>query len=266
VLLIDADQQASATSMMLTHHPGDASVLDAVADPTRTRDNIIPTDWSLLPEIETSTGTLDLIPGHENFTDNTLQPTPHDTARLFALRRIIETQHGNYDLVVIDCPPSKGPIVQAALLAADTVVAVTTPEFLDVRGLAETMRFVDAFANQAAAANETSAALEYLIVNKLDIQQTDHRAGLAEISSQVTHIPWRQVPRRAVIPRVTAQGMPLVASDDRAAAPEAETIRAITADILETTRVDALHAAGERLRAYQNIRKRTSLSQKRRTA
>lgn len=263
VLVVDADQQTSATSVMLTRHHTGRTILDAVEDPASARECIIPSDWSHLPEIRDAGGVIDLLPGHEHFTDNVLQPTPNNPRRLFALKEAITTVQDTYDMVVIDCPPSKGPIVQSALLASDSVIVVTTPEFLDIRGLAETLRFVDAFTTEATAVGENSAHVGYIIVNKLDIQQRDHRDGLAEISSQITSIPWRQAPRRAVIPRVTAQGLPLVAADDRAAAPVAEALRALTADILEISNSVVLQQVAERLRGADGARRRTPLPDRR---
>lgn len=255
VLLIDADQQRSLTSMALTREATNGTILDAIREPANACDFITAADWSHLPEISTSGGVVDLLPGHTGYADSTYATSD----LLFGLRDAVENVRRNYDLIVIDCPPSKGPVVQSALLASDGISIVTTPEFLDVRGLAETLSFVNVFRSEAAAAGQRAAEVLFLVVNRVDIQQVDHRAGLEEISSQVTGIPWKQTPRRAVVPRAAGQGMPLVAFEDRAAAPVAEGVRSLTADILHTTKHPHLEVVGDRLRE-QIGRRHTTLT------
>ena len=57
----------------------------------------------------------------------------------FIIRNALMQYHTDYDIVVMDCPPSPGMINQNALIAADLVIIPTLPEFLSVSCLRNLM-------------------------------------------------------------------------------------------------------------------------------
>jgi chromosome partitioning protein len=72
------------------------------------------------------------------------------TGREFALRKILEPIRDDYDVVLIDCPPSLGVLTITALTAADEVLIPMQCEALSQRGVAqliETINDVREFTN-----------------------------------------------------------------------------------------------------------------------
>lgn len=56
-------------------------------------------------------------------------------SREYILRNYIETVRKNYDYVLIDCMPSLGMMTINALVAADSVIIPSQPNFLSTKGL-----------------------------------------------------------------------------------------------------------------------------------
>ena len=90
---------------------------------------------------------LDLIPGNLE-----LMEFEHDTPRALAQgnapdcsfsgskRRLTPGRFGDYDVVVIDCPPQLGFLTMSALSAATGVLVTIHPEMLDVMSMSQFLR------------------------------------------------------------------------------------------------------------------------------
>ena len=130
VLLIDADPQGSLTVSLGIKDPDSldeslATVMTASID-----------DVPLSPEtgiIQHNEG-VDLMPsnielsGIETGLFNTM-------SREYVLRNYINTVKNNYDYILIDCMPSLGMMTINALVAADSVIIPSQPNFLSTKGL-----------------------------------------------------------------------------------------------------------------------------------
>jgi len=56
------------------------------------------------------------------------------------LKKLVETLTDDYDYILIDCCPSLGMLTINALVAADSVIIPSTPEFLSAKGLEALIR------------------------------------------------------------------------------------------------------------------------------
>jgi chromosome partitioning protein len=63
--------------------------------------------------------------------------------REYILARILARLEGDYDFVMLDCPPSLGILVVNALTAAQTVLIPTQAEFLAARGIDRLLQVVE---------------------------------------------------------------------------------------------------------------------------
>ena len=135
VLVIDADPQANATS-----------ILDVELDPTESR-----TLLDVLAAVATGqagagaltaavhpagpawTG-IDVIPSQRELASREADTSP---GREFHLRTAMDGAIDDYDAVIIDCPPSLGALTLSALTAATSVLIVTEPRASSVDGVAE---------------------------------------------------------------------------------------------------------------------------------
>lgn len=126
-LLIDLDPQCNATTG-LGHLPTDRHPLV--------------NDESLTDSIEsTNYENLDVLPGSRSFQDvSVLADGEYVESR--HLQSHIRTETAKYDFVVIDCPPSVGPLTQSALAAATEVFMPIQCEYFAMEGLTQMIHVI----------------------------------------------------------------------------------------------------------------------------
>jgi len=141
VLAIDLDPQASMTALHGVQPeydlPDGGTLYDAIryADPVPIAEVIRRT---YIPG-------LDLIPGNLE-----LMEFEHETPRVlaqggaglffFRVKEALAQVDGDYDVVVIDCPPQLGFLTMSALSAATGVLVTIHPEMLDVMSMSQFLR------------------------------------------------------------------------------------------------------------------------------
>ncbi len=130
VLLIDADPQGSLTVSLGIKNPDELEVsLSTLMDAVIT-DKVLPAGSGIL---KTSEG-VDLLPsnielsGMETRLVNTM-------SREFVLKSYVDSIRNAYDYILIDCMPSLGMMTINALVAADSVIIPSQPNFLSAKGL-----------------------------------------------------------------------------------------------------------------------------------
>ncbi|MCS3779406.1 ParA family protein [Tsukamurella ocularis] len=116
VLVIDLDQQANATSGLgITLGADDGTMFEVLTDE---RSDRVP-----LPEvIQKSEHGMDVAPAH--LALRKLERTGLGAGGQGRLAREIQQVASDYDVVLIDCPPSLGELTTAAFTAATTILAV----------------------------------------------------------------------------------------------------------------------------------------------
>ncbi len=120
-LLVDLDAQQNL-SFMLTHvDEPEKSIYDSLV-----RDEP-------LPIVNISEG-IDLVPASLELARAEIDLSTK-IAREGILKELLEPVRGNYDYVLIDCPPSLGIITTNALVAADELYIPLTAEALPMKGL-----------------------------------------------------------------------------------------------------------------------------------
>lgn len=133
VLAIDADQQGSLTHLFLGHQSkiGLANLLvgDVNAD-----ECILPTTatWG---GVHLISGGADLVAAGKLITEL----PGRDLILVNALKAI----HDRYDVVIIDCPPSRDVVTFNAIAAANRVYTPCTPTSLDTMGIVLTLDVVE---------------------------------------------------------------------------------------------------------------------------
>lgn len=132
VLLIDLDPQGNASSGVGTPKSeakrGIADVLLGFCD---LADVLVPTD---IDGMHLAPATRELVGVEVELVDA--------ERREFRLREAIRQQAGDYDYVVLDCPPSLGMLTVNALAAADGVVIPLQAEYYAMEGLGELLRAI----------------------------------------------------------------------------------------------------------------------------
>lgn len=137
VLLIDADPQGSLTVSLGIKKPDDLSVSLATVMQDVIEDRDTPTDSGIIHHEEG----VDLLPS--NIELSGMEVSLFNTmSRESILKGYLDTVKPKYDYVLIDCMPSLGMMTINALVAADSVLIPTQPNFLSTKGLNLLMRSV----------------------------------------------------------------------------------------------------------------------------
>jgi len=154
VLCIDLDQQGNLTQAFGINCDNSPVMIDIINDNTLINDAII----------NISPG-LDILPSRiENAVlDNHLMLNKHPLDRVY--KNIIDQVIGNYDLVIIDCPPALGQSVTAATLASNLIIFPLTPEQFSLSGLEVSFREINTINERFS----NSCDLKVLL-NKFDVR------------------------------------------------------------------------------------------------
>ena len=170
---------------------------------------------------------LDILPATIDLASTEVQLLTR-TSREHVLRRALKGLHDEYDLILIDCPPSLGILAINGLCAADEVVIPLQCETLCSRGVGQLLEMIDdvrMFANSRLTVRG--------IINTLYDERTSHgRIVLAQVKEryglEVLDPPVRKSVRFAEAPefgRCIIQHAPLSAG--------AEAYRALARELAE---------------------------------
>ena len=130
VLLIDADPQGSLTVSLGIKKPDDLSVSLATVMQDVIEDRDTPDGSGIIHHEEG----VDLLPS--NIELSGLEVSLFNTmSRESILKGYLDTVKSKYDYVLIDCMPSLGMMTINALVAADSVLIPTQPNYLSTKGL-----------------------------------------------------------------------------------------------------------------------------------
>ncbi len=129
VLLLDIDSQAHATLSL------------GVLKPKATLLDVLLGEDGLKACIEVKPR-LFLVPGSEKIADFEMQAM-REPRQLLRLKNFISSLEGQFDFVLIDAPPNLGVMTLSGLLAAEEVIVPLPPQFLALKGLAETKNLVE---------------------------------------------------------------------------------------------------------------------------
>jgi len=201
VLLIDLDPQANATSGLSVPHPTDPPLKTLLSGKT---------SWSSLAE-KTSIARLNCLPTAVNIE----QPITEEDLRspgLSLFRSSLREPEHRLDEVILDCPPSLGPVTRLALHLADSVLVPVQCEYFAMEGLAQMLELV----RQAEQARTTPIAIEGLLLTlfapELDLAH--------EVAEEVRRYFPREtletlIPRDPALAEASSHGAPICLYDRR---------------------------------------------------
>lgn len=208
LLVVDADTQCGATITLTGQDPTEftATVATVLAGRQTLRDAIVVLDAD--PRLdehirEARTGT-DLLPSNEHAKVHVEQV--EDFWTLHEMLRDPELLPPDTELVVIDCGYGDTDLTELAMVAADQIIAVVTPNALDVHGLNLLFRKI-------ARMRPTfpDIALTGVVVNQLTSHLADEEV-LNDLVDQLGSRLWSPlIPHRGAIRRANNQHLPMAA-------------------------------------------------------
>ncbi|OZD70553.1 cobalamin biosynthesis protein CobQ [Rhodococcus sp. 06-1059B-a] len=191
VLVIDMDPQGNlstvlARDLLARDDVGAADVLSESSTAT-IDDAVVNTIWAGVELVPT-------VPENESLAYVRDQLVIAGAGRERRLRDAIELVGDNYDVVLIDCPPSLDLLTINALVAADKAVVVSQSALFSANGLARLRRTIDAVRRSYNPQLELLGAM----INLHENATIAGREQLTEIAANI-NILGDTVPKRVVI-------------------------------------------------------------------
>ena len=200
VLVVDLDPQGNAsTGLGINPRDVNASIYDVLMQDTPALDAVEPT----------SLKNLFVIPATLDLAGAEIELVPAFSREL-KLKRALETVRSEYDVVLIDCPPSLGLLTVNGLAAADDVIVPIQCEYYALEGLGQLLR------NVALVRSSLNAALD---VRGIILTMYDARTRLAEqVETEVrehfgTKVYRTVVPRTVRLAEAPSFGQPVIVFD-----------------------------------------------------
>jgi chromosome partitioning protein len=132
-LLVDLDPQGNAGSALgVARDEVESSVYDVLLDGTPIPDAARRTELRFL----------DLLPASRHLVGAEIELATTDRREL-RLRGALAAVRGDYEHIIIDCPPSLGLLTLNALAASDGVIVPLQCEYFALEGLADILRTVE---------------------------------------------------------------------------------------------------------------------------
>jgi chromosome partitioning protein len=206
-LLVDTDPQANATVGLGLGKDYSPTIYDALVGGAPLREAIVPTEIERLwivpsgPDLAGATVELPRIAGSETRLCDALAPVRDD-----------------YAFVLLDCPPSLGPLTVGALVAADRVIVPVQAEYFALEGLAGLLQTVSLIQRELNPR---------LMVGGMLVTMHDGRTRLAlDVEREVReHFPElvfeTVIPRNVRVGEAPSFGRPVIHHDPDCAGTEA---------------------------------------------
>jgi chromosome partitioning protein len=225
ILVVDLDPQGNATSGLGVDRAGlDRSVYDAVVDDHDLRDLITGTDAGV-----------DLVPSTIALAGAELELATVDS-RERRVRRLLEPVAPDYDLVIIDLPPSLGLLTVNALTAAGSVLIPLQCEYYALEGLTQLLATIDLIRDHL----NPRLTLDGVLLTMADARTNLSGQVAAEVRRHLGRTVYDTViPRSVRLSEAPSHGLPIsrYAPESRGAAA----YRAFTTEFTERARLRLEH-------------------------
>jgi chromosome partitioning protein len=208
VLLVDCDPQANCTSGLgFQRDDNRRSIYDVLMGDSPAEQLILSTEIDLLS----------LLPGSKNLTGANIELAGAED-RAVRLRHALGAIQGEYNLVILDCPPALDLLTLNALAAADTLIVPMQAEYFALEGISELISTLE----RVRAAFNPDLTIEGVLLTMYD-----DRTNLAQQVTQTLRDYFKDRLFRTVIPRnvrlaeAPSHGKPVALYDARSRGTEA---------------------------------------------
>lgn len=176
VLLVDADPQASLTVSLGIKQPDELQVSLSTVMQAVIEDKPLPQDYGIIHHNEG----VDLLPA--NIELSSLEVSLFNTmSREYVLRGTLEYVKKNYDYILIDCMPSLGMMTINALVAVDSVLIPSQPNFLSTKGMNLLMRSISRVKKQI----NPKLRIDGILLTMVDNRTNNAKTIIASLRSTV---------------------------------------------------------------------------------
>ncbi len=208
VLLLDLDPQGNAsTGLGIDRSARRQSVYDVLLGDTPLVDAAIP---SIIPGLHIVPSTVDLSGAEIELID-----LPR---RSYRLRDALESGCGDYDFMLIDCPPSLNLLTINALVAAKAVIVPLQCEFFALEGLSMLIKTIE----RVRRAYNRDLSIEGVVLTMFDRRNNLSDQVAADVRGYLGDKVYKTViPRNVRISEAPSHGKPALLYDHRCAGSQA---------------------------------------------
>jgi chromosome partitioning protein len=203
VLIVDLDPQASTSWVLGIDPDADArTVADILGSKTGQLDGIVQrSTWS---------DHIDVIPSTSRLQELEFGPSKR-------LRKALATVEADYEVVLVDCPPSLGNLTRSALTAARHALLVVEPSALGLRGIGGVADLID----DVWDTTNPDLELSGVILNRVPAVSREAERRIDELSRIVSREAiWSpEVPQRVIFNQAVGERRSIHSYGSRAAEP-----------------------------------------------
>lgn len=200
-LVVDLDPQADVSTGLDVQIAGRLNISDVLTSPKEkiVRQAITSSGWTRVHD-----GTIDVLlgsPSAINFDG------PHPTvADVWKLEEALASIEAEYDLVLIDCPPSLNALTRTAWAASDRVMVVTEPGLFSVAAADRALRAIEEIRRGLSPRLQPLG----IVVNRVRPQSVEHQFRIKELRDMFGPLVLEpQLPERTSLQQAQGAAKPL---------------------------------------------------------
>lgn len=189
-LVWDLDAQAAAAWYLGARNKGGGGARRLISGKVALRDQVVASEYQ----------GLSVVPGRHAYRNlDVLINNASKPKRV--LSTLLKPLAKQFDLVILDCPPSASALAESILAAADAILVPLVPAPLSLRAWQQVQAFcVD---------NDLSLKRVHPFFNMVDRRRALHRHWIAEPPAELTQLMASYIPYAAAVERMGISGKPV---------------------------------------------------------
>ena len=201
VMLIDCDPQGNATSGLGIEKDGEYSLYDVLINEVDIRQTLQ----------DTCIKTLKICPANMNLAGAEVELV-NQMSREQRMKTALEEVKGEFDFVIIDCPPSLGLVTLNAFTASDSVLIPVQCEYFALEGLGQLLNTI----NLVKKHLNKDLEIEGAVLTMYDMRTNLSNQVVKEVKKYFGDRVYKTViPRNVKLSEAPSYGMPIILYDDK---------------------------------------------------
>jgi cellulose biosynthesis protein BcsQ len=200
-LVVDMDPQSDASTGMDVTIGRHLNISHLLANPrgSQVRNAIVPSGWT-----RTHKGKVDVLlgsPAAMAFDEPTLTKK-----QIWRMEEILAVVENDYDIVLIDCPPSLNGLTRMAWTASDRVAVVTEPSLFSVAATQRAFRAIEELRRGVSPRLQPLG----VVVNRVRPQSIEHQYRIDELKQMFGALVMQpELPERVALQQAQGAASPL---------------------------------------------------------